>query len=256
MFAVILAGGGLSAEDPLREKMPEGVPANKAFLPVAGKPALQWVLDAISASDLIEGLIITGRTEEESWTSSKPLHFLPDQGSLTGNARAGLRLSSELAPELKHTLMSSGDIPLITTEMVTWAVQHSQSLDADLVYHVITQEAMEARFPGSNRTFVPLKDIRVCGGDLNVLANRIVDSHAGLWDRLAEARKSPFKQAAIFGPGVLIGLLLRRFDLNSLAGTLGKRLDLDARAVVCPYPEMGMDIDKPYQYDLVIDELK
>ena len=256
MYAVILAGGGLSADDPLREKMPEGVPANKAFLPINGRPALQWVLDAVSACDQIEGIIITGRTAEEGWTSSKPLHFLPDHGSLTGNARAGLRLSSELAPGLKHTLMSSSDIPLITPEMVTWAVQRSQTLDADLVYHVITQEAMEARFPGSNRTFVPLKGVRVCGGDLNVLANRIVDSHAELLDRLAEARKSPFKQAAIFGPGVLIGLLMRRFDLESLARTLGKRLGLGARAVLCPYPEIGMDIDKPYQYDLVIDELK
>lgn len=256
MYAVILAGGGLSEDDPLRDKLPEGVPVHKAFLPIGGKPALQWVLDAISAVDQIEGIIITGRTPDEGWASIKLIHYLPDQGSLTGNARAGLRLSSELAPEWKHTLLASGDIPLITPEMVAWAVDRSQALEADIVYHVITQEAMEARFPGSNRTFVPLKDTRVCGGDLNVLANRIVDSHAELWDRLAEARKSPLKQAAIFGPGVLVGLLMRRFDLKSLASTFSKRLGLDARAEICPYPEMGMDIDKPYQYDLAIKELE
>lgn len=253
---VILAGGGLPPDDPLRDRIPDKTPAHKAFLPLGGKPALQWVLDAVGACDRIGEVILIGRNAEEGWTSAKPLHFWPDQGSLTGNARAGLRISSELAPDLKHTLIASGDIPLITPEMVAWTVDNSLSLDADIVYHVITKEDMEARFPGSNRTFVPLKGVRVCGGDLNVFANRIVDTHAELWERLANARKSPFKQAAIFGPGILLGLLLRRFTLDALERTLSRRLELDARAVICPYPEMGMDVDKAYQYDLAIAELE
>jgi hypothetical protein len=167
-----------------------------------------------------------------------------------------LRLSSELTPANKLTLLASGDIPLITPEMVAWTMDNSLLLDADLVYHVIVKEDMEARFPGSNRTYVPLKNVRVCGGDLNVLSTRIVDTHAALWDRLAEARKSPLKQAAIFGPRILFGILLRRFALEALASTLSARLELDARAVISPFPEIGMDIDKPYQYDLASAELR
>jgi len=114
---------------------------------------------------------------------------------------------------------------------------------------------MEGRFPGSNRTFAPLKGARVCGGALHVVSHKVVKENTDLWKRLTEARKSVFKQAAIFGPRLLIGLLLRQFDLEQLADYLGKRLGLRAKAVVCPYAEVAMDVDKPHQLELVRQDL-
>ena len=45
MDAIIGAGGHIRPNDPLAELLPEG--KTKALLPIAGKPMIQWTLDAI-----------------------------------------------------------------------------------------------------------------------------------------------------------------------------------------------------------------
>ena len=115
---------------------------------------------------------------------------------------------------------------------------------------------MEARFPNSNRTFVSLKGIKVCGGDLNLVANKIVDQNRELWGKLADRRKSPLRQAALLGPGILLGLALRILDLEAGVAKINKRLGLVGQVVECPYAELGMDVDKPSQYELVKQEIE
>lgn len=251
MNVVILAGGELTPEDPLFPYIPEGRPKNKAFLPLEGKPMIQWVLDALSSSKRVDQMIVVGVSEESGFSAGKPLHFLPDNGSLVENIMAGVRYSTKVDPQATHTLISSGDIPTLQPEMVDWVIENSQTVDVDVLYHVITDETMEARFPGANRTFAPLKGVRVCGGDLNVISHRVIDDHTDLWQQLAASRKNVLKQASIFGPRLLFALLFRWYDLEQVGAYLSQRLGLDAKAVVSPYAELGMDVDKPHQYEII-----
>ncbi len=251
MNVVILAGGELSPDDPFYPRVPRNKPKKKAFLPLSGKPMLQWVLDALSASQHIDQLILVGVDESGGFSAGKRMSYIPDQGGLVENIIAGVRYSRESSPQSTHTLIASGDIPTLQTEMVDWVLENGELSDEDLLYHVITDETMEKRFPGANRTFAPLKGVRVCGGDLNIVANSIIDDHLELWQELTASRKNVFKQAAIFGPRLLLALLFRWYDLNQVAEYLSGRLGLKAKAVVSPYAELGMDVDKPHQYELV-----
>lgn len=255
MDVVILAGGGLDQEDPLFPFIPEGVPKSKAFITLQGKPILQWVLEALESSRNIENMILVGQSEKNGFTSAKPMVHLPDTGSMIDNIISGVTYSSQLNPASTHTLIASGDIPMVEPHMVDWVIQNAEKKPVDIAYQVITDEVMEGRFPGSNRTFAPLKDVRVCGGDLSVISHAVVTQNTALWKQLTDARKSVFKQAAIFGPRLLIGILLRQLELEQVASYLGKRLGLQAKAVVCPYAEVAMDIDKPHQLELVRQEL-
>ncbi len=256
MDVVVLAGGKLEEADPLYPLIPSDAPKFKAFLSIQGKPMLQWVLDVLSRSSMVDNIVLVGQPETNGFTSTKPITFLADSGNLVENIISGVMRSSELNPSSSHTLIASGDIPMVTPEMVDWVIDHAEGHKVDLVYHVITQEVMEARFPGSNRTFAPLKGMRVCGGDLNVISHSVVKENTEVWKRLTDARKSVFKQAAIFGPRLLIGLLLRQLELEKLAVYLGDRLGLRAKAVVCPYAEVAMDIDKPHQLELIRQEFE
>ncbi len=251
MNVVILAGGLLDSEDPLYPLLPPDKPKNKAFLGLINEPMLQWVLDAMQISKYVSNIILVGLREEDGFTSAKPIYFLPDRGTIIENIIAGVQFASKISPESSHSMIASGDIPAITPEIVDWVIENALESKADIRYHVVTEEVMNQRYPGSNRTFAPLKDMRVCGGDLNVISHQVVNKNKALWEQLTAARKSVFKQAALFGPGLFLGLLFRRMRLEDLATYLGKRLGIAAEAVVSPYAEIAMDVDKPHQLEII-----
>ena len=184
MDVVILAGGILDSEDPLFPFIPEGVPKNKAFITLNGKPILKWVLEALDSSSKIDNIILVGQSENHGFTSSKPMYLLPDTGSMVENIISGVTYSSQLNVSSTHTLIASGDIPLLEPQMLDWVIEHAEKDPVDISYQVITEDVMEGRFPGSNRTFAPLKGERVCGGDLTVISHAVVTQNTALWKQL------------------------------------------------------------------------
>jgi GTP:adenosylcobinamide-phosphate guanylyltransferase len=216
---------------------------------------IQWVLDAIGHAGKIERVVIVGLSEESGVTCAKPTEFVPGQGGLLQNIRAGVEHALALNPGAHHVLTVSSDIPAITSEMVDWTVSTCQETDHDLYYNVITRQVMEARYPNSRRSYTRLKDIEVCGGDMNVIRAKTVTANEALWERIIAARKNVFKQAALVGYDTLLLLLLRQMSLESGVTRVTKRLDVTGRVIFCPYAEIGMDIDKPHQLEILRADL-
>jgi GTP:adenosylcobinamide-phosphate guanylyltransferase len=253
MDAVVTAGGIPKPEDPLYEYTQGGA---KALLDIAGKPMIQWVLDALSGSQLIDRVVVIGLEAESGVTCAKPLTFLPNQGGMLDNVRTAIAKVVEINPQAEMILMVSSDIPAITSEMVDWAINAALETEDDLYYNVITRAVMEARFPGSNRSYVKLKDVHVCGGDMNMVRVSATHGNDELWERLVEARKNALKQAAILGFGTLILILFRRLSLDAAVPRASKSLGLRGRAIVCPYAEIAMDVDKPHQFEILRADLE
>jgi hypothetical protein len=253
MYAIVSAGGIPLPEEPLYPAT-QGHP--KAMVDVAGKPMAQWVLDALDESKTIDTIVLVGLTEKSGLTCKKPIHYLPNQGKMLDNMRAGVQKAFELDKKVKHVLIVSSDIPSITGEMVDWVVDTALETDDDVYYNIITREIMEKRFPGSRRTYTRLKDMDVCGGDMNVARAKLITGETGLWEKITNARKSPLKQAALIGYDTLFLLLFRKLTLEKAAANIMKRLDITGRAIVCPYAEVGMDVDKPHQLEILREDLK
>jgi hypothetical protein len=212
---------------------------------------IQWVLDALTGAETIEQTIVVGLPPDCGLTSHKPITFIPNQGEMLENLRAGIFKTLEQDPKTHHVLSVSSDIPAITPEMVDWVVNAAMQTDHDLYYNVITRQVMEARYPGSKRSFTRLKDVEVCGGDMNVIRALTVTGNDKLWGRIVNARKSALKQAALIGFDTLFLLFFHLITLEQGARLASKRLGIAGRAVVCPYAEVGMDIDKPHQLEMV-----
>ncbi len=250
MDAIILAGGIPTREDPLY------LAANgqsKALIDVAGKPMAQWVLDAVDRASNVERILIVGLSADVNLQSSKTIDFIPENGGMLANLTAGVERLRSIDPSIQQVLLLSCDIPTITPEMVDWLVQGADP-DSDLEYSVIEKETMNARFPGASRSYVRLQDVEVCGGDMNVIHTRLVED-TPFWERMVAARKSPFRQAALLGFDLLFLVLIRRITINDAAKRVSNRLGLKGRAVISPYAEIGMDVDKPHQLELVISDL-
>ncbi len=253
MNVLITAGGIPSPEDSLYEVTRGNY---KALIPVAGKSIIQWIVDAVSAVKELENIVIVGLPPNTPIKSSLPLHFLPDQGDLILNTRSGLDGLRKIAPKDEYALMCSGDLPAITPEMVTWTLKAIPELDADLVYTIVERKVMEITFPESKRTYLRLKDKDVCGGDIFAIRlDRRIQEHP-IWEKLIAARKKPLKQAAIFGFDTLVLVLTHQITLHDLERKLSKKLGLTARTLNTPYAEMGMDVDKMFQLNIVEEYLR
>jgi hypothetical protein len=250
--AIVTAGGIPDPEDPLYP-VTQGAP--KALLEIAGKPMVQWVLDALSDAACIHHVVVVGLDAGSGVTCTKDLEFLPNQGGMLENIFAGAHRILTINPSADVVLSVSSDIPAVTGAIVDWMGAEVVSGDHDVCYNFITREAMENRFPGSRRTYTRFKDAEVCGGDMTAFRTRMLTSDGGVWRDLVESRKNVLKQAAIIGYGTLIKLLLRQLTIDEAVARVSKRLELKARAVACPYPEIGMDVDKPYQLDLLRADL-
>jgi GTP:adenosylcobinamide-phosphate guanylyltransferase len=252
MDAIVIAGGVPDAEDPLYAYT-QGRP--KSLVDVAGKPMVQWVLDTLCGAQTIERVVVMGLTSDSGVTCDKALVFAPDQGSMLENIRAGVKQVLTINPASRQVALVSADIPAITPEIVDWVVDTCTQTDEDVYYNVVTRQVMEARFPGSNRSYVRLKDVEVCGGDLNVARTSMVNENNELWDRIIASRKNAFKQAALLGYDTLLLLLLRAISLEGAVKKVTRRLKLSGRALVSPYAELAMDVDKPHQLELLRADL-
>ena len=252
MDAIVIAGGIPQPQDPLYTYSNGD---SKAMIDVAGKPMVQWVLDALSGAQHVDNVIIVGLTSKTELSCKKPLYYVSNQGRMLANIVAGVNKSLELNKKTQYVLIVSSDIPAAKSEHVDWLVETCMQTEDDLYYGVCPRDVMEKRFPDSKRTFTHLKDMDVCGADMNITHVRMTTEHLDMWESLIGTRKSPLKQAGIIGFGTLFALFLRQLTLEDAVKRVCDRIGIQARAIVWPYAEPCMDVDKPHQLELMRDDL-
>jgi GTP:adenosylcobinamide-phosphate guanylyltransferase len=252
MDAIVTAGGIPQPDEPLYSFTLGGY---KAMLDIAGKPMIQWVLDALADATEVERVVVIGLPDDAPIKCNKLAANIPNQGEMLKNIQGGVQKVLELNPTAHHVLLVSSDIPAITGKSVDWVVRNAMQTDDDIYYNVISREVMEARYPTSKRSYTHLKDIEVCGGDMNVIRAVTVTENDAIWAKIIAARKNVFKQAALIGYDTLLLLLLRQLTLESAVKTVASRLHISGRAIICPYAEVGMDIDKPHQLEIIRRDL-
>jgi GTP:adenosylcobinamide-phosphate guanylyltransferase len=254
MDAIVTAGGIPLPEEPLYDAT-QGHP--KALVDIAGKPMVQWVLDALTEAKSVDNVIVVGLTEKSGLTCGKPMYFVSNQGRMVENMQVGAQKVHEINNKAKYVLIVSSDIPAITGEMADWVVETAMQTKLDIYYNVIPRQAMEKRFPGSKRTWTHLKEYDVCGGDMNIANIRVLmGEDTDLWKKITDARKSSLKLASLVGFDTAFLLLTRQLTLERAEKTIINRLKITGKVLVCPYAEVGMDVDKPNQLELMRLDLK
>jgi GTP:adenosylcobinamide-phosphate guanylyltransferase len=249
MDAVLSAGSTPGKVDPLLEYTHV---ERKALIPIAGKPMIKWVTDALVASHYIDRLIIVGLDESSGIDfGSKPVIFVPQRGSLMQNYIAGVERALQDTADSSRILIATCDIPLITTSIVDDHIDQMLATDDDVYYSIVSKTTMLAKFPTSKRSYTRLRDGIFCGGNLNMISGRVMASESrSIWDQLLERRKNVFKQAALAGYGTLFKLLIGTLTIAAAEKRAGKIMGVKCKALETPHAEIGMDVDKPFQLDI------
>ena len=252
MDAILTAGGIPQPDDPLYAYSNGN---SKALIDIAGKPMVQWVLDALGNAKQVDNIILIGLSAKSGLTCKKPVHYLSNQGRMLANIVAGVNKALELNPKTEYVLIVSSDIPALKPEMVDWLVNTCMETKDDLYYGICPREVMESRFPASRRTYTRLKDIDLCGADINLTHVRMATEHLDLWESLIGNRKSPLRQAATIGFDTLFQVATRSITLNDLVEKVCKRIGIQGRAIIWDHAEPCMDVDKPHQLELMREDL-
>jgi hypothetical protein len=183
------------------------------------------------------------------------MHFISNQGRMLSNVVAGVNKTLELNKKNQYVLVVSSDIPTLKGEMVDWLIDTCMQTKDDLYYGICPRDVMEARFPDSRRTYTKLKDIQLCGADINLTHVRMATEHLDLWESLIGSRKSPLKQAGMVGLDTFFQVLTRSITLDDLVAKVCNRIGIKGRVIVWQNAEPCMDIDKPHQLELLRTDL-
>jgi molybdopterin-guanine dinucleotide biosynthesis protein A len=247
--AIILAGG-----DPARDAdllaHAGGAPC-KVLIKLGGKTFLELIASALLDSGRVRRLAIVGLSPEHQLNLGPQVLYAPAAGGMFENGEAGLECLRANGEPSARILASAGDIPLITPQIVSSLVDLYLSYDVDFCYAIVLQEVMERTFPGSGRTFIPIEGKRVAGGDVNLVKPSVLDADRTKLDEIAGARKTFWRQLRAVGLSTLFLFLIHRLSLARVEQRVHKVLGFTGKAVICPFPEVAMDVDKPHHLDVV-----
>jgi GTP:adenosylcobinamide-phosphate guanylyltransferase len=252
MDAIVTAGGIPQPGEPLYNYSNGN---SKALIDVAGKPMIQWVLDALSNSKKVDKVILIGLSPKSGLTCTKPVHYISNQGRMLANIVTGVNKALELNKKTEYVLIVSSDIPALKGEMVDWLVDTAMQTRDDLYYGICPREVMEARYPESHRTYTKLKDMQVCGADMNLIHVSMATEHLDIWEQLIGSRKSPLRSAAVIGLDILFKLFTRQIAMQELVEKASARIGIKGRAIIWSQAEPCMDVDKPHQLEIMREDL-
>lgn len=251
MDAIVTAGGITPDNDPLFPYTKFGY---KSLIQIKGKAMVQWVLDALSGVSQIDQVYVVGLPSDIPLHCSHPLVFLPDQGDSIRNICFAAQQKGGNQDDL--LLVVSGDIPAVQSTMIDWFIKRLADGEHDFYYNVLERQTMETRYPDSRRTYVRFKDYELCGGDMNAIRRSMANLGNPITLRLYQTRKKPIQQASLFGILFLFKLLTRQLRLHEAVKRVSQKLKIKGQAIMCPFAEIGMDVDKLFQLEILKTDLE
>jgi NDP-sugar pyrophosphorylase family protein len=253
IVGLVTAGHAPQENDPLAEQTNGGP---KALIPIAGKPMIAHVVDALAGSRYVAHVGVVDLDPSWDVSFSVPAEYVPGTGDLLGNVEAGLYHVVERYPALDGVVLCTSDVPTLTAAIIDAFIEACFETDHDLYYPIVERSVMEARFPASARTYVHLREGDFAGGDVFLFRPGLSMENRELWDNLARARKNALRQVRMFGIWPLLKLIARRLSLNEAEQRACDVLQIRGHAVVFPHAEVGMDVDKPFQLEIAREELE
>ncbi len=153
-------------------------------------------------------------------------------------------------------LVTTADHPLLTPQMVEYFLRHAQATGADIVAGLAGRTDVENVDRSVKRTYFKFRDGEFSGCNLFYLSSENAMNAVRFWHKVDKQRKRPLALARMFNAVVLIKYLLGRLTLKDGLENMSKLLKVRADAVILPWGEAAIDVDKPEDYKLVTRLLK
>lgn len=248
MHAIVLAG--YDEKEPLSQHFQV---AAKALVPLAGKPMVAYVLEALRSSQTISQIIYVG-VKHPQLAGLYDVQLEPSPYILE-NLKNSIAHVQQNEPEAM--LIVSADLAWLDAEAVDTFVQQSQKEDAALFYAVIAAEQVRQQFPTqTHRQFARVQaDGKVegkvegsssqefTGGSVLYLRPEAITSLLTFAERAYHARKNPLALARILGFRLTMQFLSRSLTIRAVEKRVSVLLGVQARALQMPHANLAIDVD-------------
>ena len=222
--------------------------ADKALIEVGGAAMLARVVRTLVADPRVERIVVLGDPQIRALAEESGAAFEAAGASIADT------LTSALERHEGPFLLTTADNPLLDHEMIDAFLAGAKG--ADLAAGLVERRVLIAAYPGSKRTWLPFRGGAYSGANLFWLGGRQVLPVLDVWRRVEQQRKRSRAVLGAFGPLLLAAVALRLLTVEQAAGRVGRRFGIAARAVVLPYAEACIDIDKPEDHALVESVLR
>ncbi len=216
--------------------------ARKALAPIGATTMLERTLDVLAALR-IERIAVVGDDEIARCCATRDVRMIADRASGAGNVHAALGAWPEDGEPL---LYLTCDMPFLDAPALDDFL--ARSPHAALTMPLAEHAAFVRRFPGAPPFGIVLAGERVVNGGAFVLPPGACARVADVAARLFDARKAPWKMAAIAGLPLLLRFAAGRLDIPALEGRARDLLGIEVRAVRGCAPELGYDADTADEY--------
>lgn len=247
--ALILAGSR-GPNDPVAAL--GGVP-HKALVPIAGRPMLSYVLEAVRGVPEVARIFICIDDTTDLGAAAGAIAFqrIPPASSPAASMAAALQAIDGERP----LLVTTADHPLLTTEMIRHFLDRAAK-DADLSVGLAEATTVTAAFPEGKRTFYRLAGKGYSGCNLFLARRPGAGRVAEYWRRMESHRKRPLRLVREIGFGALVRYALGLLSLAAAFAHVSKLTGATIKPVLLPFAEAATDVDKPADFVLVEALLK
>ena len=251
-FAALVLAGSRTEGDPVARHA--GM-VSKAVVPVGGTPMLARVLIAIDGSLSIDRVTVVGLAEAALRDEILFKHIERSGARLEAGgdspAASVERALTTIDPG-KPVLITTADHALLSPRIVDDFLDAADTADTDVVIGLVRYEKVLSVCPGTRRTVTRLRDGAFCGCNLFALRTPRGRRAVDFFTRLEQHRKHPARIARTLGVVTLLRFLFRRLTLAQAMARLSSLTGARVGAVLLPYGEAAIDVDKPD--DLIVAE--
>lgn len=247
--ALILAGSR-GPNDPVASL--GGVP-HKALVPIAGRPMLSYVLEAVRGVPEVARIFICIDDGTDLSGAAGTIAFR--RVAPASSPAASMAAALEAIGGNQPLLVTTADHPLLTTAMIRYFLDHAP-MDADLSVGLAEAATVTAAFPEGKRTFYRLGGKGLSGCNLFLARRPGAGRVAEYWRRMETHRKKPLRLVREIGLGALIRYALGLLSIDAAFAHVSRLTGATIKPVLLPFAEAATDVDKPADFVLVESILK
>ncbi|RMG36012.1 MAG: hypothetical protein D6732_08710 [Methanobacteriota archaeon] len=227
----------------------------KALIELNGKPMILYVIKAFVESGRVSEILIVGLPKERLTIPDSlkkvPIHFIETDAPHAEKLIIASEFLMKQNLDTDYAMYIGGDVPTITPEAINDFLDKCKDLDADFFFSIIREETMNKMFPENRRTYARMKEGRFCGGDLQLVRYTLAPERKEIIEKILNNRKSVIKQAFFISPLTFFRFILHRVSIEEAEKLISKVIKAKMKGVISSYADLGFDVDKPNQLELV-----
>jgi GTP:adenosylcobinamide-phosphate guanylyltransferase len=227
--------------------------AAKALIRAGGEPMLGRVARTLLDSPSIGRIVVLAQeadsllTGELGWMAANPRIATARSGDGI-SASVGRLAGTEAAPY--PVLVTTADHALLQPAMVEAFIAGATGVDA--AFAMVERKTVEKAHPDTKRTWLKAANGHFSGANLFALMTPASMRGTEFWARAEKDRKRTLKLLTFLGLGTFLRAVTRTISLEAAAERAGRKAGFRLKAVLLPFAEAAIDVDK--QADLELAE--